>query len=151
MDNKLKGRISNFLKITKKQKIIKEIQQDLYHHNDEPRIPSFIIELGYKSFSTYGFTEERFKRYSSFYKEKCLLKALGETIERYCLNIYFKKNFIWDSYKHLKKKAINPKKFISFSKFKTKPLFKIYKDNSEKLNWVKAFSLNNNKNIFVPA
>lgn len=152
MDNQIeKKNIVKLLTIAKKENIIGRIQQDIYYYNDEPKIPSFTVEIKYRSFSTYGFTMEKFRRYSSFSKERCLLKTLGESIERYSLNIYYKKDFLWDSYENLKDKAIDPKKFISFSESRIKPTFKIYNNDREKLNWTKGFCFNNDKDIFIPA
>lgn len=150
MNNQNKKEIVKLLSIAKKG-IVGKIREDIYCYNDEPRIPSFTVEIKYRSFSTYSFEMERFRRYSSFSKERCLLEALGESIERYSLSVYHKKELLWDSYENLKPRAINPTEFISFSESKIKPSFQIYNNSREKLNWVKGVSLNTHKNIFIPA
>jgi len=143
--------IVKLLNIAKKENIIRGIQQDIYYFHDEPRIPSFNIELKYRSFSTPGFEMERLRRYSAFSAERCLLKALGEAIERYSLSIYRREEFLWDNYKHLNKKAIDPRRFASFSELRIKPWFKIYNNYGENLNWTKAKCLNSQQDILVPA
>ena len=123
-------------------------------YNDEPKIYLFTACVKNTIRLTDGFSVGKFAVGSSFSKEKALLKAMGEALERFSISIYRRKYLIWRSYKDLKNKkinAINPKHFITFSKPKRKPTFRLYKKESDKLYWTKGFSLIQNKNIFVPA
>jgi ribosomal protein S12 methylthiotransferase accessory factor len=125
-------------------------------YNDEPKIYSFTACLKNTAKITDGFSANRYAVGSAFSKEKALLRALGEAIERYFLSIYKEKNLIWRSYKELKYSKVNridPQDFVTFSnsKFIKQSKFELYKDRNNKLSWVKGFSLTQGSDVFIPA
>lgn len=131
-------------------KVIKRIYQTAFY-NDEPKVYSFSAQLRNTSKITDGFSVDKFAGGSSFSKDKALMKAIGEALERYSLNIYRENDFVWDSYSNLMEKAINPEDFIPPSEFKIKPEFALYNSENNKLNWIKGYSLTQDKDVFVPA
>ncbi len=147
----LRKTIIKLLEVAEKERIIKNIEGELFNYNDEPRVHSFIIKIKDISNLTDGFVTERFRRCASFSKRRALLKTVAETLERYNLAVYRKKDLLWESYSNLKDKAINPRQFISFSKAEAVLNFHRYKDHNEKLNWIRGTSLITGKKIFVPA
>jgi len=153
MPNKTDQIIVDLINIAKKANIIGDISEDIYHYyNDEPRFPSYIVELKYmEKFSTFGFQMDTIRRYTDFSKKNCLIKLLGESIERYCLSWYSDKNLILSNYSAIKEKALNPKIFNSFLKRRVQFPFKIYTKDKDNLHWVEAICLNNNKRLLVPA
>ena len=147
MDIKSFQGINNLIEVVKRKNIVKSIYSGGFY-NDEPKIYSFITHL--HSTNKYCL-EEQFSIGSSFLKTKALVKSLGEGVERYFLSVYQKQSFVWGSYKFFQTKSINPRKFLSFSKYKIKPNFPLYINENDKLNWVKGFSLTDKKNILIPA
>lgn len=88
-----------------------------------------------------------------FYKEKAVLRCLGEAVERTCLGYYREKDIVCASYKELESSAVNPREFVSFSKNQiSDQAFKncVFDENT-KFGWVLGKSLINEKKLFVPA
>ncbi|MDD5485476.1 MAG: YcaO-like family protein [Methanocellales archaeon] len=131
-------------------KVINRIYQTTFY-NDEPKVYSFSAQLRNTSKITDGFSVDKFAGGSSFSKDKALMKAIGEALERHSLSIYREGSFVWDSYSNLKEKAINPENFIFPYEFKIKSEFKLYNSENNKLNWIKGYSLTQDEDVFVPA
>lgn len=148
--NKQKEReIKKLLRVGKEEKILSVVYLDSFY-NDEPKIFSFgcLLKSTDKLINKSSF--DNTAGGSSFVRKKSLLKALGEAFERYSIAMQ-PKNLIWDSYKHLRKKAINPNKFVSFSGSQNISEFKTYNDDNSKLNWITAFSFIRKRAVFIPA
>jgi len=142
--------IKKLLEIAGNENIIKDIYQNPFY-NDEPKIYSFTSVIKKTTKLSSDSSLEVLAGGSSFTKERALFKTIGEAFERYSLSAYDVRNLIWDKYQNLKERAINPSNFISFSELRTKPKFKIYRSEKNKLHWTKGFSLTKKKDIFIPA
>jgi ribosomal protein S12 methylthiotransferase accessory factor len=146
---RIKSYICNLLKIVKTKKLIGKINKDfLGIYNDEPAFFSYLVEVKDKSFRKFGNTS---RRYIATSKERCLIKMLGEIIERYCVSCENKKELIWGSYDTFKNKAINPKKFIFFNFNKISPFFPTYKNEKQKLYWTECIDLVTKEKRLIPA
>ncbi len=122
-------------------------------YNDEPQF--FQYTAIFKKTSTLSIAHndaENLAGGTAISKEKAIMKALGEAIERYCLSIFKRKQFIYASSKELIRDYLDPSKIVSFSSAQLKdnnPKIFAPKEDS-KLWWVKGFSIINNKEILVP-
>jgi len=84
---------------------------------------------------------------------RATLKAVGESVERYCSAQYTKDSFIYSSFDDLQNEAVSPETFAIFSQdqyaksiFPYKPL-----NSNKKLHWVQGFSVLKDRPVFVPA
>lgn len=128
-------------------KIIKGIYKQI-SYNDEPKLYGYIIY--FKDKYSNAESENAGAAGLSLNKKKALLKALGETLERYSLSANNNRKFIFSSFNELvklNKSAFNPKSLILFS---DKKPFTSYV-NRKKLHWVEGKSLISNKKVLVPA
>lgn len=82
-------------------------------------------------------------------KNKSVISAIGEAIERYCPS-FENQNFITDAYVNMKKKYTNILDINSFSQKSIESNSDKYIDNSKKINWVEGTDLTNNKKIYIP-
>lgn len=91
--------------------------------------------------------------YSLDSRETALLKFIGESIERYCLDIYKEKNLVFGSYKKLKNRAIDIHRIVALSeKQKQNPnLSRFIFDDSSTFAWVQGLSLKTGKPVLIPA
>lgn len=140
------------------------IEKGFQFFTDNPRITKGIYkQISYNDEpKPYGYTVYFKDKYSTaeneyagaaglaFSKKKALLKALGETIERYSLSVNNDKRFIYISFNELiklKKSSLAPKDLILFSNKKN------YVNNLDrkKIRWVEGRLLITNKKILVPA
>lgn len=84
---------------------------------------------------------------------RATIKAVGESIERYCSALYDEKHFLFSTYHELGEHAVDPNLFALFSEKQYSvpdfPYARITKNTP--LNWVKGFSLTKDKFICVPA
>jgi len=135
--------LKKLLKIAKLLDAVKTIYQNEFY-TDEPKIFSYTALPKNKNHF------DNITTGVSFSKERALIKTLGESIERYIL-ANWQGHLFWRSCRDLKEKAINPKEFVSFSHYRISPKFKLYKNENNKLKWIKGFLLTERKNIFVPA
>jgi len=86
-------------------------------------------------------------------QEEAKKSAIGEALERYCSSFYEQGGFIWCNYKLLKKEAVSPEDFGLFSKNQyKKPGFSYepFRKDTD-LYWVRAYSLKDKKDRFIPA
>lgn len=136
--------------------IIKKLIKKERVHCDEPYFPNYVSILyafegdisvcsdgiGISSGSCGG---------ADFTEEKALMRALGESAERFCLLSYRNKNLILSQYDKISKNALNPLSFagISPDQRKQNSLFNINKDSI--FRWVRGFSLPDHKSILIPA
>jgi len=86
---------------------------------------------------------------ASFSQKKALIKTIGEALERYFLTFSKSKKLVWDSYSHLKNKAIDPKSFLC--SFKNKRKLFLYTNERQRMRWIKGFSFLKNRKLFIPA
>jgi len=79
--------------------------------------------------------------------------AIAEAIEHYCILYEQPNKYIKDSYKNLKKTAIDPERFVPFTKeqLNTTQLKGFNVTQNIILNWIEGFSLTNNRKVLVPA
>lgn len=89
----------------------------------------------------------------SFSKEKAVLKALGEGIERYCLALPDKNKLIYASVEQVKDSGMDLSTIVSFSKKQLlKKDFGWFSFNKHKqLSWVKGYSLTQMQKLLIPA
>lgn len=86
--------------------------------------------------------------------EKAQNSAIGESIERYCANLYKKKDIILDSYIEIKEKyenVLNPESITKYTSEQYLYLKKYREYKPEKkFSWISAQSLISRKEILVP-
>lgn len=131
--------------------IISKIElEDLYPN--EPRVffarstPSSTQALGGSPIANYGDAV-------SCDPERAMMKAMGETLERYSPAFHNQSNWMFSDWENLKKPAIDPNDMALFSKkqygitgFPFQPFTR-----SSPTHWVKAFSLTTGKGKWAPA
>lgn len=120
--------------------------------NDEPKLFSYTVDLN-KLVKKAKDSDDGVGSGTAMTSKRALMKALGEALERYCLCVYDKKEFVVASYEQVREKAIDIFKLKNFSSEQLKKKqFKHYLfDERSKINWVYGFSLKENKNILIPA
>jgi len=136
------------------KKIINALNKAARLYHDEPYFIRYSAELcDTVLLSDAGKNVGRITGGSDLEPEKALMKAIGEGVERHCLGIYQKKNFVVSSYDEIKDQAINPVFFATISPIqKEKPEFLRWQfDKKSIFQWDKCFSLPNKKPIFIPA
>jgi ribosomal protein S12 methylthiotransferase accessory factor len=86
-----------------------------------------------------------------FTVEKAKISALGEAVERYSGACYSKNEIIISTYNKLDENKLNPEDLVLFSRDQYENLpYKPYSHDSL-MGWVNAYSLKNDKPIYVPA
>lgn len=92
----------------------------------------------------------------SLVRKKAIIKAIGESIERYCSSIYDEESFIYESYKNLKENALDPRTLPLCSEREYKKnrnrenkLSEFFEDS--KINWVWGYSIIKGDFILVPS
>lgn len=116
--------------------------QDTHVFYDEPNFPFYSAYLDNSSenqFSDYIISRDRVVAgaLSATSKKIALLKALNESIERFCLYCTPINQIIYKSYEEISDKAFHPY-------FYTNP-------SSKKIGWIKGMCKKPNKPVFVPA
>ena len=90
---------------------------------------------------------------AAFTRELAMLASIGESVERYCSSIYNYDDMIYSSYNSLTDDAVNPEEWALFSE--KQYAYKSFKfarfDGDTKINWIKGFSLTENREKYVPA
>jgi ribosomal protein S12 methylthiotransferase accessory factor len=116
---------------------------------DEPHFFSYACERSPDSVKIqrgfgYGCSDNEAEAFTS---------AMAEAIEHYCILLERDELFIKDSYNNLKNMAVNPTRFVPFSKAQLKnPSFKKFKvDECTSINWLEGYSLTNKRKVLVPA
>lgn len=122
--------------------------QKLPWYNDEPKIFSYLV-----TYKTKYRTDGNIASGFSFDKEMALIRVLGETAERYCLDNYSPRNVLTSSIKDIKFSHLDPLAIAAFSKNQLrKSSLKKYRVNKQtQFRWVKGISLSEDKTIFVPS
>lgn len=89
----------------------------------------------------------------SFDKKRARDKAIGESIERFCLETYDKKSFIYSSKDNLKNNFLDPLSISSISpdQKKLKRFRRFTLTNKSRFNWVVGKPLLGNKKVYIPA
>lgn len=92
----------------------------------------------------------------SFDKKRARNKAIGESIERYCLEVYDKESFLYfctDNFKKIKTNFLDPYSVSSLSpeQKKLKKFQGFILTDRSKFNWTMGKSLINNKKVYIPA
>lgn len=137
------------LKLLEFKKYFKKLTRYL-SYPDEPQYWKYEVEFLTKN-------DQKTPRFSggfSWQREKALIKALGEAMERFCLASFDQNNFVTGSYNDLKKKdlPLNPTTVVSFSKNQRRTLSQKYRFNHKTpFQWVKGFSLVSDQPVFIPA
>lgn len=85
----------------------------------------------------------------NFYRNKAIVSAIGEAIERYCAS-FKNKNFINDSYENMKKKNKYIVDINLFSQIQLEINECKCIDSSKKINWVKGTNLIKNSDVYIP-
>jgi len=121
--------------------------------NDEPHF--FVYETKIRSYEKYSdaFKSDNMGSGLSLNDKSAQIRALGESIERFCLSLYRKKKFKKTSFQKLKDNAVDPSEFIKFSqnqlKIDKKKLLEILRN--KELCWTSIYSINKQKEMFIPA
>jgi len=85
-------------------------------------------------------------------RDKAVLKALAETLERYCSTIYREEQFIWAAAEELEDAFDLDTIPVCSDEEVAHPLCPIRKPNKqEKIRWVRGVSLTHGKPVWVPA
>lgn len=133
--------------------IIKKLEENK-RFTDEPSfymVNSLICNTGV--FCDYENLEDRSCTGKGVDKKIAFVKAIGESVERYCVAFYDRNSMIYDSYKNINRNSVNPEKFRNFSE---KQLEKDYlKDskftNQDKFWWVKGKHLLSGEEVWIPS
>jgi len=122
-------------------------------YNDEPKFFHYLARLCNTSLFSDGGRVEQYAGGLSLVKDRAILKALAEAIERYCLSIYRESNLIRGSFRSLGDAALDPKEVVNWSESQllTGKLSSIRFTDDAKLNWVQGYSLTEDRPILVPA
>lgn len=84
-------------------------------------------------------------------KKSAKTSAAGEAVERYSGSVYFPDEIRYDSFNNLEGEALHPEKLVLYSpKQYENIVFSPFDANAE-IGWVKAFSLVNNRPVYIPA
>jgi len=123
------------------------------NYNDEPQLYQYSSQ--FVEGNTTKTSVDSIASGTSFVKDRALLKVLGETLERYSLGVYQKKEFVTASYDDLKKNsknAVNPGKLYLFLYSSGEVEYFSNEDLvSTRLRWVRGVLSRTDRRIFVPA
>lgn len=129
--------------------LIRNIEKSI-QFTDEPKFfqfTSFINNSSNKTSISYK-KEESYGTGLDLDEDLAKIKTIGECIERYCLSIYSKKDFIYESPDKLKNRIPNLLNFINFTNKKEDYLLSI---SDKKIYWTKAKDIINKKQVLIPA
>ena len=114
-------------------------------YNDEPKL--FAYSTSYKSNDSDGVAGG-----FSFRKDVALIRALGETIERYCLDSYDSSETLISSSKKLEHNYLDPLRITPFSSRQlVANSFKEFRINDHsRFTWINGKSITQKKNILIP-
>jgi ribosomal protein S12 methylthiotransferase accessory factor len=86
-------------------------------------------------------------------EDVALAKAIGESVERYCGDLFDETQVLYAPYREIKEEATDPQRFVLFHPDQYNdpdfPFNKITEDTV--IGWVKGFSLTRNQPTYVPA
>lgn len=115
---------------------------------DEPQF--FIYACGHSS-------GKKMKNYygagGSENEETAIIQSIAEAVEHYCILHERKNLFIRGTYNELKLRAVDPLRFVPFTKKQLlqKEYQKYIVTHDTPLNWIKGFSLTNKTEFLIPA
>jgi ribosomal protein S12 methylthiotransferase accessory factor len=120
--------------------------------NDERKLFTYIAWMC----NTSQFSDinvQRFTNGVSLNRDMAMIQALGEAIERYCLSIYRKDEFLMASSRDLGNQALDPTTIVNFSERQiAQPRFKYFRYTEDTpFRWVQGYSLTQQKPIYLPA
>lgn len=84
---------------------------------------------------------------------RAIMKAVGESIERYCSAQYDENNFRFATYEELEVEAIHPQNFALFSEKQYAQVDFPFSPMTQRtpLGWVQGHSLTHDKSVWIPA
>jgi len=120
-----------------------------FNFPDEPQFFQYVCERSPQAVKV----RKGFGYGCSDMESEAFASAVAEAIEHYCILFERDELFIKDSYRNLKNVAINPIRFVPFSKEQLKkPSFKKFKISENTIiNWLEGYSLTNKRKVLVPA
>lgn len=131
--------------------LINRIIETTLHH-DDPTVYSYGTIMSDTSKYSYHQCNIR-NGGAGITREQAILATLGESIERYCSNFYYREDLIYGSYEKFDNTAVNPSAWSLFSDTQYKqnsfPYVKFTKDIN--LMWTKAKNLISEEECLVPA
>ena len=86
-------------------------------------------------------------------EDVALAKAIGESVERYCGELFDEDQIIYSSYRKIKDQAIDPRRFVLFHPDQYSDTGFAYNRITDDtiIGWVKGFSLTRERAAYVPA
>lgn len=137
--------LSNF--VLSHPRIIKKVSR-MTNYNDEPKVFTYVAH-----YETNHKNDSRSSSGTSFNQKRALVKALGEAIERYCLNVVDGKNLTSANISELPIQYIDPFKIPSFSKnqLSKKEFERFIFSKNTKFKWVEGYSYTKQKKVLIPA
>lgn len=84
---------------------------------------------------------------------RAIMKAVGESIERYCSAIYDENSMLVAGYEELEGDAVDPRSFVMFSEAQyEEPGFPHPRpDKGTPIRWVPGYSLRDDRSLYMPA
>ena len=148
----LKEALENLTKIIDSKTGIVRALVEQTRRNDERKLFSYAAWMCNTSLFS-DLNVQRFTGGVSVNRDRAMIKALGEAIERYCLFVYRLKELPVFSYRELGDRVLNPQQVASFSpKQLAQERYKRFRFNAKtKFRWVKGYSLTQHKPIYIPA
>jgi len=137
--------------ISKRTGIISTVEFDNLS-SDEPSV-YFARSAPANSYALDGMEALNYGSAASIDPKRAIMKAVGESIERYCPAQYKYEDFILATYNDLDCEAVHPEDFALFSeKQYAEPDFPFTRlTATTPLRWVSAFSISHDQPILVPA
>jgi ribosomal protein S12 methylthiotransferase accessory factor len=145
----LEKKIKTFLK---DRFLIKKFYQPL-SYCDEPKLWQYTAKIADVSSKSDAPCDIGYAGGASFEKEKAIIKAACEAIERYCLGCYKEENLFYAAYREIKDKSLPIEEVVSFSKLqlKEKKFANCCWNEKDKFFWVEGYSLFERKKTYIPA
>jgi len=119
----------------------------LFQFTDEPHFFQYSC-----SYSKEDYDEDNGGVALDIDKEKAMIRAMGECVERYCLE-KAPKNLLVDSFYNLQSRALNPGRFINFRKEDIGKDLRGYLEKLSRtpLTWVEGLDMITKDKILIPA
>jgi len=153
MKNKTLNLIKKLSPDGEEVELIKSFER-IRQHYDEPKFWYYSASISDKYLRHDGkHFQSKSSGVSFFSRETAILKALAEAIERYNNFAFFEENVGYTgSYSKIRKKAINPKKFIFFSdkQLSQKKYKKFLINDNSLFRWTKFKLLTDKKSYYIP-
>lgn len=86
-------------------------------------------------------------------EDAALAKAIGESVERYCGDLYDPDEVVWAPYREVKARATDPRRFVLFhpNQYRQPGFPFVPVTEQSRLGWVQGFSLTRGEPTLVPA